>query len=118
LLSEGFGFEISKTRHAFAEKFKQYVGSTKVKNLKANVFEINPPANMDLVLGVDIVFQLFGPLFPKASDKIIKWFHKALKKDGRLIVIDESHAGSRLLCHRDGDLYQVQSGNPHHICRV
>jgi len=86
LLSEGFGFEISNTRHTFAEKFKKYVGSKKVTNLKANVFETNPPENMDLVLGVDIVFQLFGPLFPKASDKIIKWFHKALKKDGVLLL--------------------------------
>lgn len=86
LLTEGFGFEISKSRHAFANKFKKYIGSKKVTNLNVNVFETKPPLDMDLVLGVDIVFQLLGPLFPKAEDRIIRWIHKALKKDGVLLL--------------------------------
>ena len=61
LLHEGVGLEISSSRYKFAEKFKSYVGSQKVKNLNKNVFDTTPLSNFDIVIGVDIVFQLITP---------------------------------------------------------
>src|SRR5437762_1467401 len=39
VLQEGIGLEISRSRHQFAEAFKQWVGCTKTTNLNANLFD-------------------------------------------------------------------------------
>jgi hypothetical protein len=37
LLAAGYGFEISASRYQFAEKFKKYVNSRRVKNINDNI---------------------------------------------------------------------------------
>lgn len=86
LLKEGFGYEISRSRHLFAEKFKSYIKSTKVENRNNDIFKAPPLQNMDIILMVDIVFQLFGPLFPSAERDIISWIKNSLKKNGLLLM--------------------------------
>lgn len=85
LLSLGVGYEISRSRCAFAKKFKDYVKSSKTDIRNKNILEEKPLENMDLVIGVDIVFQLIGPLHGKAEDKLLKWSAASLKKGGCLV---------------------------------
>lgn len=43
MINSGVGIEISKSRFLFAEKFKEYINSTKVQNLNENIFNIHTP---------------------------------------------------------------------------
>lgn len=86
LLSQGIGYEISLSRCAFARKFREHVKSKKTEIRDKNVLEEPPLKNMDLVIGVDIVFQLIGPLSGGAEDKLLKWSASSLKKGGFLVL--------------------------------
>jgi len=86
LLSEGVGIEISHSRFRFAEKFKEFVNSTKVKNLNSNVLEMKPFENFDLIMAVDIVFQLISPVDDLAEEVFLKWARKSLKSTGFLVL--------------------------------
>jgi len=86
LLTKGIGIEISRSRHKFAEKFRLYMNSRKVRNLNENIFDIPPRKELDLVIGIDIVFQLISPLSNDAEKKLLLWIKKSLRKGGFIIL--------------------------------
>lgn len=85
LLTEGLGYEISKSRNIFAEEFKKNVGSKKVQNINNDFLKEALPYEFDLVLGMDIVFQFIAPLYPNAELDCLNWIYRSLRKNGTLI---------------------------------
>ncbi len=86
LLEFGYGIEISTSRYLFAEKFKQYLSSNKVNNINKNIFDLEPLVNMDVVIGVDIVFQLIAPVYPNAELDLLSWIYGSMKSQGHLVL--------------------------------
>lgn len=86
LLEEGIGFEISKSRYLFAEKFKKYVNSQKVKNINDNFLLVDPLTNYDLVIAVDNAFQIITPLSEDAEYQTLNWISETLKTGGYLLL--------------------------------
>ncbi len=76
LLEYGFGYEVSKSRCEFANRFKAYVNSKKVEIRNENIFDMNPLAFksgvVDLVIGVDIVINLIGGMDIASIDNCIQ----------------------------------------------
>jgi SAM-dependent methyltransferase len=86
LLEFGTGFEISHSRHTFAEKFRALIGSQKVHNQQENVMDVAPVKEMDLIIGVDNILNLIAPLHPTAEQNILSWIRKGLRTNGYLIL--------------------------------
>lgn len=86
LLASGIGYELSASRHQFAEKFKEFLHSQKVINRIGNVLDAPPLENYDLVIGIDLVFQLIAPLYPEAQTEILSWINGSLKTGGYLLL--------------------------------
>jgi hypothetical protein len=86
MLSEGIGIEISPSRHAFAEAFKNHLGSTAVTNILGNFLDQKPLQQQDLILGVDIVFQMIPPLYPTAESDALTWIRESLSPGGYLAL--------------------------------
>ena len=86
ILKEGIGYEISASRHQFAEKFRTYIGSKLVKNKNSDFLKGIPPENYDLILGVDIVFQFISPLYEQAEEDALKWIYTGLRNGGKLML--------------------------------
>ena len=87
ILKEGFGFETSKSRCKFSNKFKNSfkIKNTKIINkdfltskLKTNYF--------DLIIGTDVVINLIGGLGRNKIQSVIKKCEKYLKTNGKLIL--------------------------------
>jgi SAM-dependent methyltransferase len=86
MLEEGIGYEISKSRHLFAEKFKTLTQCKKTINKCENILESNPLMNVDCIIAVDVVFQLITPLYLDAEMVLLEWVFRSLKEGGFLIL--------------------------------
>ncbi len=86
LLNCGIGYEISQSRHQFSEKWKVVLGSRKVSNILGNVLETSTLSNFDLIIGIDLVYQLITPLYPDAQNDMIRWINHSLKRGGYLLL--------------------------------
>ncbi len=86
MISDAVGIEISHSRYLFAEKFKEYMHSKKVRNINKNIFEVKDIQNCDLIIGCDIVMQLISPLARNAEYDFLRWCYNGLKKDGVLVI--------------------------------
>jgi hypothetical protein len=85
MINSALGIEISKSRFLFAEKFKNYMNSKKVKNLNENIFNIQPNKKFDLIIGVDIVLQLIAPIHKDAETNLLKWVYENLQLGGYVV---------------------------------
>ena len=88
ILNYGFGFEISNTRHEFAERWKKDLKINNVKNILDNFlnlkdYEIN---NIDLFFIVDLAFQFCEPIQIGSDKKILYDIYNLLNKNGKLII--------------------------------
>ena len=88
LISNALGYEISKSRYNFANKFGELINSKIVKNLNKDFLSDSNPLNspFDLIIAVDIVFQLITPIDKNQEMKTLKWIRKNLKEKGYLIL--------------------------------
>ena len=86
VLEQGTGIEISNSRHTFAEKFKKFAECNKVINVCGNFLDLPPIPNTDLILAVDIVFQLVATLYDKAENEALNWIFSSLRTGGYLIL--------------------------------
>lgn len=86
MLEIGIGIEISESRHIFAQKFKEYMKSTKVSNLNENIFDIDSLDNFNLIIGVDIVMQLISPISKNAQKDFLTWCYDSLDEGGHLVL--------------------------------
>jgi SAM-dependent methyltransferase len=85
VLRYGIGYEISHSRYLFAEKFGKHVNSQVVHNINNDFLKEKPLQDIDLVIGVDIVFQLISPLYAGAEQDALNWIHTALRHNGYLL---------------------------------
>jgi hypothetical protein len=84
----GFGFEVSKNRHEFAEKWKDDLKIKNVKNILDNFlnlkkYEIN---NIDLFFVVDLAFQFCEPIEEGCEKNILIDIYNLLNEKGKLIL--------------------------------
>lgn len=86
LLTSGVGYEASSSRHQFAQKVKDHFHFNHVVNVLGNILEAPPLKEMDLIIGVDLVFQLIAPLYSEAERDLLSWTSQSLKKGGYLIL--------------------------------
>ena len=87
VLGRGAAYEVSQSRYEMAEKFKELLGSQNVRNINANFLDI-PPSNdsYDLVVMVDIVFQIVAPLYDKAVEETLTWIRDSLHPSGKVFM--------------------------------
>jgi len=87
LLKFGIGFEISRSRFKFSKKFSEITNSKLVKILNKNFLNSKLKKNsFDLIIGVDIVFNLISANSIKEQSKFLNLCKKYLKKGGTLLV--------------------------------
>ena len=93
--SGGTGYEVSASRHRLANKFAEMLHSQKVRNINANFLDEPPIANRyDLVVMVDIVFQIIAPLSDTAEKDTLEWIRKSLRDDGFLFMEIEDYSNT------------------------
>ncbi len=86
LLQQGVGFELSPTRHRFAERFKAWIQSRQVVNCNQDVLNTAWLDRYDLIIGVDLVFQLIEPVAPENERKLLRWIWNSLRPNGYLLL--------------------------------
>ena len=86
MIMNGVGFEISKSRCKFSEEFKKFINSKKVKIKNKNFLNSKlKNKSFDLIIGVDIVFNLITSNSKKEAKKTLSLSKKYLKKGGIVI---------------------------------
>jgi SAM-dependent methyltransferase len=88
ILNYGFGFEISKTRHEFAEKWKKDLEINNVENIFDNFLNLKnyQIKNVDLFFVVDLAFQFCEPIEKGSDKKILCDIYDLLNHKGKLIL--------------------------------
>lgn len=88
LLNYGFGFEISKTRYEFAEKWKKDLKIENVKNILDNFLNLKnyEIKNIDLFFVVDLAFQFCEPIEYGSEKNILFDIYNLLNENGKLIL--------------------------------
>jgi SAM-dependent methyltransferase len=87
LLEYGVGFELSKSRCIFAEKFSKYLDSKIVKfyNKDYVVTELQNE-KFDLIIGIDVVINMIGAISPQHINLVFDKAIKQLTSDGILLL--------------------------------
>ncbi|NQY24983.1 MAG: hypothetical protein HRT41_13225 [Campylobacteraceae bacterium] len=86
MINNAIGIEISRSRYLFAEKFKKYVKSEKVTNINKNIFNVTFEKKFQIIVGVDIVFQLITAIQNGYEEKLLSWIDNNLDENGYLIL--------------------------------
>ena len=87
ILKEGFGFETSKSRCKFSNKFKNTFKMKNTKIINRDFLTSNLKTNyFDLIIGTDVVINLIGGLGKSKILSVIKKCEKYLKSNGKLIL--------------------------------
>lgn len=80
------GYEVSKSRCQFANKFKKLMGSKCVDIRNEDVLASKTKEAFDLIIGVDIVTQIIAPLYDMAEAEYFEWIRQHLTEDGRVFL--------------------------------
>ncbi len=87
IIMNGLGFEISKSRCKFSEKFKKFVNSKKIKIINKNFLKSKlSKESFDLIIGVDIIFNLISANSKKEAQIFLSLSKKYLKRGGSIIL--------------------------------
>ena len=88
ILNHGFGFEISNTRHSFAETWKNELGIKNVTNVLDNFLSLGNYniSDVDLFFLSDLSFQFCEPISVGAEKKLLSRIYNDLNDDGKLIL--------------------------------
>jgi len=88
ILKLGYGLEISKSRFKFAEAWKNDWGFRRVKNINADILEINfkKLGKFDLCFCADFTFQLLGPVNAQKPAEILNNIYTNLAPNGKIIL--------------------------------
>jgi hypothetical protein len=88
VLNHGYGFEISKSRHRFAQKWKEDLKIQNVENILDDFMNIKKHnvKNIDLFFIVDIAFQFCEPIKQGSDKKLLFEIYDILNIDGKLIL--------------------------------
>jgi hypothetical protein len=88
LLETGYGIEISKERHLFAERWKSNSGFSKVRNICCDFtdYGLSEFKYIDLMFCVDLAFQFAEPAREGSDIKILSETLKALNPGGFVVL--------------------------------
>jgi SAM-dependent methyltransferase len=87
MLERGVGVELSKSRHAFAEKWKEAGHYREITNTNIDAREFQAaPGTFDLCTVLDHTFALFYPVDTAMPENMLKKIHALLKPQGILIL--------------------------------
>jgi hypothetical protein len=97
LLKRGYGIEVSKTRHEFAERWRVQGDYDKVVNINADVLEekYEKYKPYDLLYCADLAFQFFEPISARKTYKTISGVYENMNIGGRIVL--ELDASERIL---------------------
>ena len=93
MLTEGYGFEISKSRINFADEWKKDLGINNVYNIEENILQtkFDRLPFFDLVYCVDLAFQFLDPVEPGSDLRILKSIYQSLNRGGKVILELDCH---------------------------
>lgn len=87
IMEKGVGYEVSTSRWKMANYFAKEVGSKKVLNINKNFLDDIPQNDIyDLIIMVDIVFNIIGSLYEDAEEEAISWMYRSLKPGGGIFL--------------------------------
>lgn len=86
ILSEGIGYEVSRSRCECAERFKKLMKCSLSQIVNQNFLEDRSKRTFDLIIAVDIVIQIISPLYDNAEEDMFKWINEHLEEDGALFL--------------------------------
>lgn len=87
LLEYGIGFELSKSRCVFAEKFLLYMNSKVVKFYNEDYLETEiQNEKFDLIIGIDVVINMIGAISPNHINLVFSKAIQHLSFDGILLL--------------------------------
>ena len=87
LINKAIGYEISKSRYKFSKQFKRYIKSKNVIIKNNNFIDMEvPKEKFDLIIGVDVVFNLISAVSLTQAKKILQLSYLSLRKNGFLIL--------------------------------
>jgi 2-polyprenyl-3-methyl-5-hydroxy-6-metoxy-1,4-benzoquinol methylase len=104
MLNQGYGIELSESRHKFAEEWKEDLGIDNVTNINDDVFncDLTSLPKFDLVLCADLVFQFFEPINEGDSYKFLFNIYNRMNQGGAVILELDDH-NKILKCMHDGE---------------
>ena len=83
LLCSATGYEVSKSRCVFAQKFQSFMDCKKSEIRNQNFLDDKDnDQKYDLIIAIDIVLQFVSPLYDKAEEDAVLWLKEHLKEDG------------------------------------
>ncbi len=93
MLTEGYGFEISKSRIKFADEWKRDLNIGNVHNIEENILQtkFDRLPFFDLVYCVDLAFQFLDPVEPDSDLRILKSIYQALNSGGKVVLELDCH---------------------------
>lgn len=88
LLKKGYGIEISKSRHDFAERWRRDCNFKNVVNINESFtqFDLNNIEDIDLCFCVDLAFQFIDPVSEKYDKILLKNIYNKLNDKGKIIL--------------------------------
>ncbi len=88
MLRYGYGIEISRSRHDFAQRWVDDLGISNIENINADIigFDFGSLCGLDVCICVDLCFQFFDPISKGSDRKVLDGVYGALKEGGKLIL--------------------------------
>lgn len=108
MISHANGYEVSENRCRFSNKFLDLYKSKRVDIINKNFLEDDSPCGggYDLIILVDIVFQLISPLYDEAEHDALQWLYGRLNKGGMLYFeLEDYSAKLQNILKKGADLF-------------
>lgn len=93
MISHAVGYEVSKTRCKFANRFLDEYGSKQVQIINNNFLDEHETGmKYDLIILVDIVWLFISPLYDKAEHDAMQWISGNLREGGMVLFELEDYS--------------------------
>lgn len=106
LLKAGFGVEVSKSRHQFAEEWKACLGTRTVHNINCAADQYSfDCGEIDAAVMIDGALSYLYPCAPSLPESILRRIHGVLKPGGKLLLEFDVLSPEQLaIMRRDGSV--------------
>ena len=86
IILTGHGIEVSKSRHKLSERYKKLSLSNVITFHNSNILDVETFEELDLIIGLDTIFQLVTPIGKIAEKTLVGWIYNSLKKGGHVML--------------------------------
>ncbi len=101
--SRAVGYEVSKSRCEMAMRMGNHFGSKKVEIRCENFLDDLTDTKYDLIILVDIVFQMIVTLDDDSEEKAFKWIFDSLKPNGIVMFEIEDFSNTMEMIKQNGE---------------